>query len=399
MRLPIFLALALATPVFGDAKRLELGYPNLAHRIQIVFPENYDPAKKWPLVLYYHGTDGTPDTKLIRHHTGEEGWFTVGMTYVQRGQVTFTTDTRNKELTILRSVRHHLVSKYNVDPKRTYVAGFSKGGWISGLLLQADPELAGAVILGAGHINQIEAKPYKFGRRTPVFIGIGRQDANYPFALNAITFFRGLGATTTFDTWHDLEHNFPQGGSPALTQWFALEGNPTADHAAAANDWSTTRLTEIKAIPDPVNRWVALLDMQACPYHGFLDDSHEAAVSKARTDLEATAAVAIEAKGLAAHRNLLRDELAERSKENYQKMLKAYLDLANSIPDSRQGDIARHDHYRIKTLLQHFDEQEKVQKENSEPSGPKKEDAPFDPSKAHPPTDDRQRIPLNPLVR
>jgi dienelactone hydrolase len=320
------------------------------------------------------------------------------MTYVQQGKFTFTQDNLNKELTILRSVRHHLVSKYNVDPRRTYVSGFSKGGWISGLLLQADPELAGAVILGAGHVHKVQAKPYKFGKRTPVFIGVGRQDGNYPFALSAVTFYRGLGATTTLDTWHDVGHSFPKPDSPALTQWLAIERDPEADHTAAAVKWSTERLADIKSIPDPVKRWVAVQDMLTYPYYGFLTEDQKAPIIAARTALEKLPAVAPEAKTLAAHRQLLRAELSERSKPNYEKLLGAYLDLANSAPDTRQGDIARHDHYRIKTLLKHFDEQEKMRQQELEPLGPEPEDNPFDPNKDNTPND-RRRIPINPLVR
>lgn len=395
MRLIILLLAALATPIMAEAKRLELGFPGLGYRVQVVFPADYDPARTWPAILYYHGTNGKPDTRLIRHHTGENGWFTIGMTYVQQGKFTFTPESLNAELNILRSVRHHLATKYNVDPKRTYVAGFSKGGWLSGLFLQADPELAGAIILGAGHVHQVHTNPTKFRRHTPVFLGVGRMDGNYPFALRAVMFYRGLGATTTLDTWHDHAHQFPQDGSTALTQWLAIEAKPKADHRAAASDWLTTRLDEIKIIPDPVNRWVALLDLQATPYFSLLSKTDQTTVTKARSTLEQSAVVAEEAATLTAHRKLLRTEINTHSKENYQQMATAYLQLANSAPTTRQGDIARHDNARIKTLLLHFDEQEKIRKNALEPFGPEPTENPFDPMQ---PKRDR-RIPTNPLVR
>ncbi len=193
-------------PLAAEPRHLELGYPQLRERVEVYFPENYDPSKKWPAVFYYHGTNGSPDTRLIRHHTKEQNWFVIGMSYVQSGKFTFTKETLEAELNIFRSTRNHLVTKYNIDPKRTYVGGFSKGGWISDLFLQADRSIAGAIILGAGHLHEATSSPARFRNGTSVFVGIGREDGNYPFGLRAITWYRGLGAGTTdqFDGQHGV---------------------------------------------------------------------------------------------------------------------------------------------------------------------------------------------------
>lgn len=391
----IFLTLLLPDAPLPEAKKMGLQFPGLADRIVVTFPADYDASKKWPAVLYYHGTSGKPTTELIRSHTGETGWFTVGMTYAQRGPFTLTPDTLETELTILRSVRHYLINNFNVDQKRTYVAGFSKGGWSAGYFLQAEPQLAGAIILGAGHLHKVKAVIPKFRRRKPVFVGIGRQDGNYPYALNAITFYRERGATTTLNTWHDHEHQYPKTKSTALTQWLALEGNPSADHQSAANVWGITRLSEIKGIPDPTNRWVALLDMQACPYFPLLTDAQKATIHKTRTALEKTAVVSPEAKALTKHRTLLRTEIADRSKENAEKMQAAYLKLANANPNTRQGAIALHDHERMKRMLLHLEAQDKIAKEKEKEAPAPKED-PFDPDKK----EKRDRgFPINPILR
>lgn len=397
MRL-ILLFLALTAVASAKPKNLELGFPGLAHRIHIIFPENYDGSRKWPLMLHYHGTNGKPETNLYRHHTKDQDWFIVGMTYVQRGKFTFTPENLEKELTILRSVRHHLISKYNVDPQQTYVSGFSKGGWLAGLFLQAEPQLAGAVIMGAGHVHQVKSKPSKFRRPTPVFLGIGRQDGNYPFALKAITFYRGLGATTTLNTWPDLGHSFPDSGSPALAQWLHVVGNPDTNHTTTANNWSTTALADLKDIDDPIQRWVALLDLQACPYFSLLDKSHKAAFLNAKAELEKSPTVAPEAKALTAHRKLLATEISTRTKEHYKRMLREYTLFSRSIPNTRQGKIAQQDADRISTLLKHFDQQELIRDKERAPfeSDEEERDDPFNPS---PKPNDRLRIPGNPLIR
>ena len=399
MRLLLLSLLALFNLLHGaEPKHLELGFPGLAHRIQVVFPTNYDASKKYPAFLYYHGTNGKPTTEFIRAHMNHDDWFTVGMTYVQQGKFTFTPETLAKELTIQRSVVNNLATKHNVDTKRIYVGGFSKGGWLSGLFLQAEPGLAGAAIMGAGHVHQVKATPPKFKRPTPVFLGIGRQDGNYPFALKAITFYRGLGATTTLNTWHDHGHHYPQSESPALSQWLALTGNPKTDHKAAANTWSTSALKELSNIDNPIERWVALLDLRACPYFSLLDQPHKTAFLKARSALEKKPTVAPEVQALAAHRKLLASELKTRSKENYKRMLREYTLLSRSISDTRQSKIAQQDADRVNTLLKHFNEQEIIIKKERQPFGPEPENDPFDPNKPKP-TDDRIRIPRNPLIR
>ena len=55
--------------VAGAPKRLELGFPQLSERVQVVLPENYSPDRKWPSVFYYLGTGGKPSTGLLQAHS------------------------------------------------------------------------------------------------------------------------------------------------------------------------------------------------------------------------------------------------------------------------------------------------------------------------------------------
>lgn len=395
-RAAIFLALCVLLPrLAAEPRHLELGYPQLKDPVEVYFPENYDPSRKWPAIFYYHGTNGRPDTRLIRHHTREQNWFVIAMGYVQRGKFTYTTETLADELQILHSTRHHLVTNHNVDPKRTYVGGFSKGGWMADLMLQADRSLAGAAILGAGHLHETTSNPARYSRANSVFVGVGREDGNYPFALRAITWYRGLGAATTFESWPGLGHAFPNSGSQALTQWLAIHGDPGTDHKAAAKEWVASRLAEIDEIPDPADRWGALRAAETTPY-ATLDPPTKAMITAKRTALERSAVVSKEAKLLTTHRKLLLTEINEPTREDYIALAAAYQNLHDTNPGTRQGAIAKADHERVANLLKHFEEQDRLKKEDLEPFGPTPPDNPFDPGKA---PDPRPRIPRNPLVR
>jgi predicted esterase len=394
--LPVLLSLSacsMSAPV--AARTIELGFPNLEQRVQVSFPEDHRPGATFPGLFYYHGTNGTADTTLMRRHAGPQGWFVVGMTYVQKGKFTFTPETLDDELLVLRSVIRHLAAGHGLDPKRVYVAGFSKGGWISGLLLQREPALAGAVIMGAGHVHEVGEPPSKLMRRTPVFIGVGRKDGNYPFSLRAVSFFRGRGATTTMETWHGSGHRFPESGSPALRQWLAVRSRPADLLKKEAATWAKKQLGDIAAIRDPVNRWVAHRDAEQTPYFKLLDETARRKFIADREALEETAAVRPEASLLDEHRRLLRSEISSRSGENYQKLLREYLALSQTGRGTRQGEIALLDHDRIERLLKHFDEQEKIRDTDAEPFGPEPDEGLFVPK----PPDNRPVIPRNPLVK
>ena len=181
--------------VFLMGEDFTLKVKGVQHEILVSLPQNHDPAKSWPAVFYYHGTNGRPHTGLIRRHTGEKDWIVVGMSYVKLGAFQATPEGMAAESKVLKEVRATLQKRVNLDPTRVYLSGFSKGGWASGLLLQHERSIAGAAIMGAGHIHQVEDAPKPFTKGLPVFIGVGRYDGNYPFGLNALLFYRKLGAS------------------------------------------------------------------------------------------------------------------------------------------------------------------------------------------------------------
>ena len=84
----------------GAPKRLELGFPQLSKRVQVVLPENYSPERKWPAVFYYHATGGKPTTSVMQAHTRNRDWIVVGMTYTKEGSLPATAEYLEKEFII-----------------------------------------------------------------------------------------------------------------------------------------------------------------------------------------------------------------------------------------------------------------------------------------------------------
>jgi predicted esterase len=357
----------------------ELVIDGLAAPVELSLPENHDPAKKWPAVFYYHGTGGRPSTQLIRQHTGPEDWIVVGMTYSFPGAFTHTPENLEKERVILLRARDQLAASHGLDPKRLYVSGFSQGGWMSGLLFQAERSLAGAVILGAGHMREITPRPAPVAAGTPLFIGVGRLDGTYPFALKGRLFFAKLGAAVTMETWSDLGHEFPADGSPALKEWFTLRngGKPDADAFEA-------EFREIGKL-SPLDQWWKLLEFRERPFVTAPGQPWKETVAKRIAELEQDPAVAREAKIFLRHRQLLADEINAKTLPDLVKVNNAYVQLAQQAGDSPQVKLVVEDARRVAKLL----ETNKAQAPPAESPKPIRPDLP---------RQDRG-IPRNPLVR
>ncbi len=379
----------------GAPKRLELGFPQLSERVQVVLPENYSPERKWPAVFYYHGTGGKPTTSVMQAHTRNRDWIVVGMTYTQEGSLPATADYLEKEFVILASTRRHLAAKWNLDPRRCYVGGFSKGGWMAGFLLQYDPSLAGGIILGAGHQFLIRP-PKKFRRSKSLFVGVGRMDENYPFALRAIVHYRSLGARATMKEWSGVGHALPEGGSMALTQWMGLEAYPEENYKEEVRGWLDERLDLIQGLPDLVDQWMAIRDLERMPFLRMAGAGDKARVSALRSALEKGGRVGAEAKALVAHQVLLRQEARGHSLSGCQKLATKYLALSEDHGGTRQAEVALGDHERMKKLILHLRAQRKIEAELK--AEEKKDGLPgIDPFKGG--GEERRRIPDNPLLR
>ncbi len=396
MRFLLLLLIPMVGSPLTSAKTVELGFPDLAHRVKVTLPDDYDPAKKYPAVFYYHGTGGKPDTSLMRSHVDGREWIVVGMTYYQQGKFTYTPESLEKEITLLLSVMRNLAEKRGLDQKRCYVAGFSKGGWITDLLLQAEPSLAGGVILGAGHLYK--AKPSgRAASRTrtqkpagkPVFIGVGRLDGNFPFGLRAVVYHRSRGAQTTFESWQRLAHSFPKDGSTALQQWFSMRAHPSAKLNPVAKKEMESELDDALKLGN-YDQWMRLRQLKDYPYSQLLGDEWKRNLGDKIAALESVAPVKIEAGFLSRHRKLLLREIKESTVLGMAKINIGFQDLIQKAPNAKQAELARHDHQRVQQLYLQFKEQDA----NKSDAKPKADDpfAPKDPER-------KRRIPMNPLVR
>ena len=344
------LILALAILPALHAKDLSLKIPDLPHEILISLPENFDPAKKHPTLFYYHGTSGRPTTSLMRSHAGSDDWIIVGMTYRESGQFQLTPESFAAERKIYHTVRKLVVTKHAGDPSRLYSAGFSKGGWHTNLLLQAEPTLAGGIILGAGHFHIAPGAMKKYPSPKPVHIGIGRKDGNYPLALKALLHHRQLNGKVTFEVWPTLGHSYPKDGSESIKQWLALQSQPLKALSSIAAQTLPEMLDDAKSLA-PLEQWDRLREIKDMPYFELTPKPWQEKFKQSLAALEATPAIATEAMLLAKHRRLLHKEITNKTLSSLKEVSFGFLELSGKYPNSRQGKLLEEDFKRTDAML------------------------------------------------
>ncbi|WP_367874945.1 hypothetical protein [Luteolibacter sp. Populi] len=349
--------------------------------VELSLPSNHDPAKSWPAVFFYHGMGGHPTTKMIREQTGAKDWIVVGMAYTQPGAFKYSPENLAKEIAVMHQVRDQLAKTKGLDPKRVYVSGFSMGGWVTSMFFQADRSLAGAAILGAGHMIEVEPKLGPLKAETPLFLGVGRKDGNYPFSLKAKLYYGRLGATVRMETWDGLGHEFPKEGSPGLKEWFALRKGGTPDAAAMEAEYA--KIGKLA----PRQEWRALLEFRERPY---VNEPGQVWLEKIKTrigELEVISEVAGESKAYKRHRQLLADEMAATTLPQLVKVQKGYEALVPEAGEGEEVDLIVTDLKRLTTLVENFE----AQLAEKQAQQPKPEPVPL-------PKRDRQ-VPRNPMVR
>lgn len=337
MRFLWFLTILAAIP--AKAEWIELPWPALNATLPIWKPDDFDPAKKHPAIVYYHGDATPPDARFIHNLTAGEHFVLVGMTYRGGDSEQAIAD----GLGFIKALKKTLTTSLSVDPHRIYVGGSGTGGEHSAMLLDRDRDLAGGFILGAGLLEKHPTAP-NFTRTVPIHIGSGRFDTSYAPSLAALVYFRKLGAKTTLETWPDTTLEQPEG----LRQWLKI--NASASSAATeASSWVEQKITKIEAIQDPVDRWYAYEDFLTMPFAARNDtDTAKGKIAALLKD----PAVATEKKWRDQSRAILARESSNRLLSTMQNALRSHQQLAEQAAGTRASDHAQQDVKRLTKVIE-----------------------------------------------
>ena len=251
--------------------------PGLSDRVVLRLPDDYDPAREWPALFFYHGMGGHPSVELPARLVGGRHFVLVGMAYVDPVPKSRSPAAHEaylkQELEAFCHAREQAAKLARIHADRVFLGGVSMGGWTTTQLGEMEmPRLAGLLVLLAGRMRTTPFPTVPF-RSKPVYIGSGETDANLPAARRAAALYRSLGARVTFEEFAGVGHSVPA-DTPALAAWLDTHGRLTTAGAGASGElktWLDDRLAAAAAEPDLMKRyflWRAAWDDPRTPLIG-----------------------------------------------------------------------------------------------------------------------------------
>jgi dienelactone hydrolase len=161
-------------------------------------PKGYDPAKKWPVVVFLHGIGEVGGTlrKVTEHslprvvESPEWNWPFIVLSPV------LPTSSWHPRWELVRDILDHAVNTLGGDPNRLYLTGVSHGGaGTMAISIELADKLAAIMPVTPGG----DADDYNWDRRaaiaqTPTMFIIGTADSEYQNTLNWAGDLEGSGA-------------------------------------------------------------------------------------------------------------------------------------------------------------------------------------------------------------
>ena len=224
------------------------GADSLPYRI--LYPENFNPRERYPLVLFLHGRgeSGRDNEKQLTHGAAlflkdtlranypaivvfpqcpaDSYWANVHIQADETGKRTFQFvkgGEPTKAMRALLGLTEALTQMPYVDKDRIYVGGLSMGGMGTYELLRRKPKLFAAAfaICGGDHVANV--KKY---RHIPLWVFHGAQDDLVPPAFSAavVQALRKKRARVNFTLYPTANHNSWDAAlaEPALLPWLFI---------------------------------------------------------------------------------------------------------------------------------------------------------------------------------
>lgn len=226
------LALAQDTASFEKKehyyKQGKLGY-------RVLYPENFDPSKKYPLVYFLHGAGerGTDNEKQLVHGSKlfldaqnrsdcpaiivfpqcppNDYWANVSREVnTETGKRDFIFAKKGKPTKAMQgaiSLIDSLVALSHVDKSRVYVSGLSMGGMGTFELVNRKPDTFAAAMPICGGDNPKSAKSY--AKKLPFWVFHGAKDNVVPpvYSQQMVDALKAKGGTVKFSLYPDANHN------------------------------------------------------------------------------------------------------------------------------------------------------------------------------------------------
>jgi len=178
-----------------------------------------DLSKPHPVLIWFHGTGGRPNSGLGKHH---RQYVSVGMSYALADRILVNNAGFGTAQWELCEQALATVQKLGITPSRVVVAGMSKGGWTAFHAGTTVPDGPDAIaIFAAGKDAQVQKAHAPIPPTLAVLIGTGETDPNYPRSQLAVNFFKEAGARVSYEEW--LGHGHTWRNTRRVAQWMEVE--------------------------------------------------------------------------------------------------------------------------------------------------------------------------------
>ena len=214
---------------------------------RILFPENFDPSKKYPLVVFLHGSGerGADNEKQLIHGgklflterfrkdfpaivvfpqcSSDSFWANVEFGSGVSGKRTFNFAKGGKPTKAMRALLgmlEHMKDRPFVDKKMVYIGGLSMGGMGTYELMRRKRRMFAAAFAICGGDDIANVRKYK---NTPLWIFHGEKDDVVPVGLSTdiADQLRVLGVTPKITLYPNDNHNSWDSAfaEPELLSW------------------------------------------------------------------------------------------------------------------------------------------------------------------------------------
>ncbi len=202
---------------------------------RVLYPENFDPSKKYPLVYFLHGAGerGTDNEKQLVHGSklflntnnrqdypaivvfpqcpSDDYWANVSREVNEEtGKRDFIFAKKGKPTKAMQgtlSLIDSLVALSHVDKTRVYISGLSMGGMGTFELVSRRPNTFAAAMPICGGDNPKSVKNYV--KKLPFWVFHGAKDDVVPpkFSQQMVDALKARGGTVRFSLYPDANHN------------------------------------------------------------------------------------------------------------------------------------------------------------------------------------------------
>jgi predicted esterase len=201
---------------------------------RIFIPSNYDKSKKYPLAVLLHGAGADENSFAVGYNkvfpklAEQRGYILAAVN--GRGFVSGYAKANGGEQDVL-DVTDLMQKHYSVDPARVYLGGHSMGGggtWTIGLQYR-NLYAALAPMAGTGISGNLETALSAPGRKVPVFIACGGNDALDPVSRcePVVAKAKAIGYPVKYTDYEKADHlAVPVVAASDVFDWFDAHALP-----------------------------------------------------------------------------------------------------------------------------------------------------------------------------